>query len=100
MISSICHGIYQVVVESFLQRGRDQKLKKPKSVVGYARTTITRATEVSAKPSQAKLLMLKKKGCLEFQRWTCNSNFTSPPPPTAFQRENLVNMHAMPDTRK
>ncbi|KAL5077070.1 hypothetical protein RYX36_016054 [Vicia faba] len=57
----ICHGIYQVVVGNFLQRGRDQKLKKPKYVVGYARTTITRATEVSAEPSQAKLLMLKKR---------------------------------------
>ncbi|CAK8560996.1 unnamed protein product [Lathyrus sativus] len=99
----------QVVVGSFLPSGQEQKLKKPKSV-DYAPATFTQATEVSAEPPPAQTNNAEKEdvmgggghggGHVLQNSGTLNSNFTSPLPPTAFRRENWVNMHAMPDTRK
>ncbi|KAL5062172.1 hypothetical protein RYX36_023909 [Vicia faba] len=96
----------QVVVGSFLPSGQDQKLKKPKSA-DYAAATFTRATEVSAEPPPAQTFDAEKEDILRDSGGRAlqnigalNSSLTSPPPPTAFRRENWVNMHAMPDTRK
>ena len=104
-ITYIFLGLFQVVVGSFLPSGHlDQKTKKPKS--DYATATFTQAIAVSAAPPPPQTNNAEKEdamggggGHVLQSSGTLNSNFTSPPP-TAFRRENWVNMHSMPDTRK
>lgn len=103
-IAYIFLGLYQVVVGSFLPSGhQDQKIKKPKS--DYATATFTQAIAVSAAPPPPQTNNAEKEdamgggGHVLQNSGTLNSNFTSPPP-TAFRRENWVNMHSIPDTRK
>lgn len=94
----------QVVVGSFLPSGhQDLKTRKPKS--DYAPATFTQAIAVSAAPPPPQTNSAEKEdamgggGHVLQNSGTLNSNFTSPPS-TAFRRDNWVNMHSMPDTRK
>ena len=89
---------------SFLPSGQqDQKTKKPKSDYGTA--TFTQAIVVSAAPPPPQTNNAEKEDAMGGSAHvlqnsgTLNSNFTSPPP-TAFRRDNWVNMQPMPDTRK
>ncbi|KAL5058399.1 hypothetical protein RYX36_030003 [Vicia faba] len=87
----------QVVVGSFLPSNQqDQKQKKPKS--DYATTTLTTHIAVSSAPpptnGEREDVM---SGHLLQNSGTLNSNLTSP---TAFRRENWVNMPSMPDSMK
>nr|AFK47615.1 unknown [Lotus japonicus] len=91
----------QVVVASFLPSNQqDQKPKKPKSDYASPPATFTPATAVSSAPSAANgekedvmsSHLLQNSGAF-------NPNL-APPPPSAFRRENWVNMHSMPDSMK
>ncbi|XP_027333674.1 AT-hook motif nuclear-localized protein 7-like [Abrus precatorius] len=89
----------QVVVGSFLPSNQqDQKPKKPKS--DYAPpATVTPAVAVSSVPppttnGEKEDIM---GGHLLQNSTTLNSNLT---PPSAFRRDNWVNMHSMPDAMK
>ncbi|KAK7340115.1 hypothetical protein VNO77_20809 [Canavalia gladiata] len=88
----------QVVVGSFLPSNQqDQKPKKPKS--DYAPATVTPAIAVSSVPppttnGEKEDVM----GAHLLQHSSpLNSNLT---PPSAFRRENWVNMHSMQDSMK
>lgn len=87
----------QVVVGSFLPSNQqDQKIKKPKS--DYASPTITEPIAVySAPPSTNGERIDVMSGHLLQNPGTLNTNLTSP---SAFRRENWVNMHTMPDSMK
>ncbi|KAK7390106.1 hypothetical protein VNO78_25405 [Psophocarpus tetragonolobus] len=93
----------QVVVGSFLPSSQqEQKLKKPKST-DYAQATVTPAIAVSSAPPPPPTNADKEDvnvmgGVHVLQNsGTLNSNLT---PPNAFRRDNWVNMHSMPDSRK
>ncbi|KAG5053780.1 hypothetical protein GLYMA_03G023500v4 [Glycine max] len=92
----------QVVVGSFLPSSQqEQKIKKPKSS-DYAPVTVTPAIAVSSAPppptNAEKEDVNVMGGAHVLQNsGTLNSNLT---PPNAFRRDNWVNMHSMPDSRK
>lgn len=84
---------------SFLPSNQqDQKVKKPKSDYAPATTVFTPAIAVSSAPPQTngerEGVMC---GHLLQNSGTLNSNLT---PPSAFRRDNWVNMHAMQDSMK
>ncbi|KAK7294939.1 hypothetical protein RJT34_17838 [Clitoria ternatea] len=88
----------QVVVGSFLPSNQqDQKPKKPKS--DYAPPIVNPAIAVSSAPpptnGEKDDVM---SGHLMQNPGALNSNLT--PPPSAFRRENWVNMHSMTDSIK
>ncbi|CAL5192548.1 unnamed protein product [Lathyrus oleraceus] len=88
----------QVVVGSFLPSNQqDQKPKKPKS--DYAAATLTAPIAVSSAPppTNGEREDVMCGGHLVQNSGTLNSNLTSP---SAFRRENWVNMHSMPDSLK
>ncbi|KAJ1413640.1 PPC domain [Sesbania bispinosa] len=95
----IAAGPVQVVVGSFLPSSQqDQKPKKAKS--DYAAATVTQANAVSSAPpppTNAEKEDVMGGHVLQ-NSGTLNSNLTSPP--NAFRRDNWVNMHSMPDSRK
>ncbi|KAI4356810.1 hypothetical protein L6164_000798 [Bauhinia variegata] len=90
----------QVVVGSFLPFGQsDQKPKKPKS--GYAQAPpVTPATTVASAAPTNNVEKEDDNGIAGHalqNSVTLNSNLTSP---STFRRENWVNLHTMPDSRK
>ncbi|OIW21690.1 hypothetical protein TanjilG_08093 [Lupinus angustifolius] len=92
----IAAGPVQVVVGSFLPSNQqDQKPKKPKS--DYAPTTVTEAIAVSSAPPPVNAEKDVMGGHVLQNSGTLN---TSLAPPSAFRRENWVNLHTMPDSRK
>ncbi|XP_020218576.1 AT-hook motif nuclear-localized protein 7 [Cajanus cajan] len=92
----------QVVVGSFLPSSQqEQKLKKSKST-DYAAATVTPAIAVSSAPppptNAEKEDVNVMGGAHVLQNsGTLNTNLTAP---NAFRRDNWVNMHTMPDSRK
>ncbi|XP_058739858.1 AT-hook motif nuclear-localized protein 7-like [Vicia villosa] len=88
----------QVVVGSFLPSNQqDQKPKKPKS--DYPTATLTAPIAVSSTlppPTNGEREDVMSGHILQ-NSGTLNSNLTSP---SAFRRENWVNMHSMPDSMK
>ncbi|OIW18998.1 hypothetical protein TanjilG_20271 [Lupinus angustifolius] len=93
----VAAGPVQVVVGSFLPSNQqDQKPKKPKS--DYAPTTVTQVIAVSSAPSPANTEKEDVMGGHVLQNpTTLNSSLT---PPSAFRRENWVNMQTISDSRK
>ncbi|RDX90662.1 AT-hook motif nuclear-localized protein 1 [Mucuna pruriens] len=91
----------QVVVGSFLPSNhQDQKPKKPKS--DYAPATVTPAIAVSSAPPPPPPTNGEKEDVmggllLHNSATTLNSSLT---PPSAFRRENWVNLHSMTDSMK
>ncbi|KAH1235185.1 AT-hook motif nuclear-localized protein 1 [Glycine max] len=95
----VAAGPVQVVVGSFLPNNpQDKKPKKPKS--DYAPANVTPSIAVSSAPPPTNgekedvmggHLLHNNSGT------TLNSNFS---PPSAFRRENWVNMHSMADSMK
>ncbi|TKY65605.1 AT-hook motif nuclear-localized protein 1 [Spatholobus suberectus] len=88
----------QVVVGSFLPSSQqDQKPKKPKS--DYAPANVTPAIAVSSAPPPTNGEKEDVMGghLLHSSGPTLNSNLT---PPSAFRRENWVNLHSMTDSMK
>ncbi|KAL2337452.1 hypothetical protein Fmac_011898 [Flemingia macrophylla] len=92
----------QVVVGSFLPSSQqEQKLKKAKSTE-FASATVTPAIAVSNAPppptnSEKEDANVMSGAHVLQNSGTLNSNLT---PPNAFRRDNWVNMHSMPDSRK
>lgn len=85
---------------SFLPSSQQEhKIKKPKS--DYAATTVTQAIAVSSAPQPPQTNAEKDVmgGHVLQNSGTLNSNLPSPPP-NAFRRDNWVNMHSIPDSRK
>lgn len=88
---------------SFLPSSQQEhKIRKPKS--DYTATAVTQAIVVSsAPPPQPPQTNAEKEdimgGHVIQNSGTLNSNLPSPPPNT-FRRDNWVNMHSMPDSRK
>ncbi|KAK7267461.1 hypothetical protein RIF29_20135 [Crotalaria pallida] len=94
----VAAGPVQVVVGSFLPSNQqDQRPKKSKS--DYAPTTVTQAIAVSSAPPPTNVEKedVMGGGHLLQNSGTLNSSLT---PPSAFRRENWVNMHTIPDSRK
>ncbi|KAK7260247.1 hypothetical protein RIF29_26142 [Crotalaria pallida] len=94
----VAAGPVQVVVGSFLPSNQqDQRPKKSKS--DYVPTTVTQAIAVSSAPppTNAEKEDVMGGGHLLQNSGTLNSSLT---PPSAFRRENWVNMHTIPDSRK
>ncbi|KAK7394897.1 hypothetical protein VNO78_15438 [Psophocarpus tetragonolobus] len=88
----------QVVVGSFLPNNQqDQKPKKPKS--DYAQANVTPGIAVSSAPhpTNGEKEDIMGGHLLHNSGTTLNSNLT---PPSAFRRENWVNMHSMTDNMK
>lgn len=93
----------QVVVGSFLPSSQqEQKIKKPKSI-DYAPATVTPAIQVSAAPppptnaEKEDINVMSGAHVLQNSAGNLNSSLSSP---NAFRRDNWVNMHSMPDSRK
>ncbi|XP_057455337.1 AT-hook motif nuclear-localized protein 1-like [Lotus japonicus] len=92
----------QVVVGSFLPNSQqDQKPKKPKS--DYTSVTVTPVMAVSSAPpatsAEKEDVHVMGGGHVLPNSGTLNSSL-APPPNNAFRRDNWVNMHSMPDSRK
>ncbi|XP_014523216.1 AT-hook motif nuclear-localized protein 7 [Vigna radiata var. radiata] len=96
----VAAGPVQVVVGSFLPCSQqDQKPKKPKS--DYAPATVTPSIAVSSGPPPStnggEKEVVMGGHILHNSGATLNSNLS---PPSAFRRENWVNMHSMTDSMK
>ncbi|BAT83836.1 hypothetical protein LR48_Vigan03g066300 [Vigna angularis] len=97
----VAAGPVQVVVGSFLPCSQqDLKPKKPKS--DYAPATVTPSIAVSSGPPPStnggEKEVVMGGHILHNSGATLNTNLS--PPPSAFRRENWVNMHSMTDSMK